>query len=141
MGVSKTGNLWIINTLGCTCHVVLRLVAALYAMSYGCMPYRSALHLVEFVNWRYTLSFGPCGCRLARWVIVWLLSCRLARICWFSLSCGHSHCCLGHCCGRWVERWSVGLRNEGKKCTAWASRFLSPPLDLPSPPLTGPHPS
>jgi hypothetical protein len=89
--------------------VALCLVAALYAASYGCTPCRLAL-------W---LSFGPLGCHL----VAGLSFGPHLAVLVVALSCGHSHCCLGHCCRRRVERWSVGLRNEGKK-----NALLGPPI-------------
>lgn len=85
MGVSKTGNPWIVNALGCTlCRVALCLVAALYAVSYGCTPCCSAPRHIK-------LTTGDRSCRLARRVVVWLLGCHLARVLRFTLSLGHSH--------------------------------------------------
>ena len=79
------------------CHMAVRLFVELYTMS------------SLSTGGTYTLSCVVCC------VVVWLLCCRLARVWWFSLSFGRSRCCFGHYCRRWVERWSVGSRNEGKK--------------------------
>ena len=86
-----------------------RQYAGLYPVSCGAMPCRCALRCV---TWLYPLSFSSTPCRLAR---VWR----------FSSSFGDSRCCLGRCFGRWVERWSVGLRNEGEKKHRLA-HFLGP---------------
>ena len=98
------------------CHMAVPLVVQLYTMSFGPM----VVVWPMIVVWSAVLSFG-C------WVVVWP-------------AFGDSRCCLGRCCGRWVERWSVGLRNEGKKSTAWPISWV-PSLAPPSSPSTGPHPS
>jgi len=126
------------GTMPCSC--ALRCVVWLYALSFSSTPCRVCRLAVHLVVWSYGCRLAY-GCRLVRCVVIWLLGYHLAHVWRFSLSFGHSRFLLGHYCGRWVERWSVGLRNEGKKRTAWASHFLGPPLAPPSPPSTGPHPS
>jgi len=73
-------------------------------VSYGYTPCRSALHHVDFVDWcglAVHLVVSPYGCRLVTGLSFGLHLAVLVVVWPFSLF-------LGHCCGRWVERWSVG---------------------------------
>ena len=78
MGVSKTGNPWIVNALGCTlCRMALCLVTALYAVSYGCTPCCLAPRHIKLTTGDRScrlvagLSFGP---RFAVHVVAWPFS-------------------------------------------------------------------